>query len=250
MKEYRPTSKDGNVDIMWPKHELLLYNAMGRQSKIRVEVPLKVKGTYEVIEGRLGICQNSGFYIAIESGDYSIEYAAVHSIEVLQPEPEQEELGEGMWHFPQNAHTDFRRILEQRNGHLQSVLGCKSRRGSDPEQIVDAHNAVIEKLNERTIRQVCEDSGIPIKMTGDGVVEIEKADDGLHVHGFGTALKIAAPDRIVLEYGGYPDVSGRRIIIDGDGVEIIDSSAEFHKAPEPGAASVDLEESEVLEYEE
>lgn len=63
---------------------------------------------------------------------------------------------------------DDNAIQELREDHYYETI-LQSVRYDDAEKIVQAHNAMVEKMNERTIRQVCEDSGIPIKMTKDGL---------------------------------------------------------------------------------
>lgn len=79
--------------------------------------------------------------------------------------------GKGMWRTePQECKTqdDLAMVQELTStGEFKTIIGLYYK--DDAKRVVQLHNAVIEKLNERTIRQVCEDSGIPMKMTPDGI---------------------------------------------------------------------------------
>ncbi len=249
MKEYRPTEGDC-VDIMWPKYRLM--EAAGENREVRIKVPVGDADHY--VEGKIGRFENSSF--SIQSGD--IQYAAVDWIEILPVESETEsteELTEGIWNARRAEDSEKYWVITERRNDDDIVI-INRLIGYNAISLADNHNAALKKLNDRTGWQVLKDTGIPITMTKDGIEVGERCEPdyraGIHkvggmlsVYGF----KMPMPDRVVIEYGDNPEMTGRRIIIDDDKIEIIDSAIEWKGMPDRVSVVGDIDDEEVMEDE-
>lgn len=246
MKEYRQNNKDGSVNITWPRD--VIFNAMVKNMEVRIEKS-KSRFSHDISAVRKGMIykiETLSFSLqGAEGVNYCIDYACVVSIEILHVESKASEpvdLEKEMWYLsPDAKHDDYHRIRARVDvdgvypeGSIQPILNLlELSRGA--ALLVEAHNAAIEKLNERTIRQVCEDSGIPMTMTKDGIevgdnapvnileaiknneLTINKTEDDSET----AVLKTGKPDRVILEYD-IDKVTQRRIIIDGNSCVIED----------------------------
>lgn len=233
MKEYR-TQPLGIEDPSWPCDFVSRVYIDG--TDLAVGIPSATQGVYEIVQGMVKQCvlppmieplpDGATFTLMTDKGNYEIEYAVVHSIEVIPGEYDLS--AAGMWKVREPGEITERRddedvvILNQINADTGDMFVSNL--------IVNAHNAVVKKLTEINVWRALTLCDLPLRMSKDGLelgdkqlpdydAGIQKVGDKLSVYGFSMSM----PDRIILEYGDDPDIAGRRITITGDNVDILDS---------------------------
>lgn len=107
---------------------------------------------------------------------------------------------EGMWsrHEHETTYGDYAIIKERRNNRDVVITNMLDK--ESVERIVEAHNQVVEKLNETNILEAIKTCDLTIKKAGCG----NGNDDAI--------LKVGKPNRVILEYD-IDKVTQRRIIM-------------------------------------